>query len=91
MSKVQAELEVGSPIQSPLYGKQDLYPTAYNLEAPEYLEYKTPKVSRATGRYLRSHKTTLLLSLALLICCTGAAVASYFAIAFRDRANQWYV
>lgn len=86
MSKEQAELEVGSPAVSPVYGKQDLYPTAYNLETPEYFEYAKQKI--ATRRNYRPNKTTLVLSVALLLCGAGAAVASYFAVEFRDRAQK---
>lgn len=89
MSKEQAELEVGSPAESPLYGKQDLYPTAYNLEMPEYCEYERQK--KATRKQFRLEKTKLVLGVALLLCCAGAAVASYFAIEFHDRARKWYV
>lgn len=89
MSKEQAELEVGSPAESPLYGKQDLYPTAYNLEMPEYYEYERQK--KVFRRHFKIEKTTLVLSVGLLLCCAGAAVASYFAVEFRNRAQNWYV
>ena len=87
MAKEQAELEVGSPPESPMYGVQDEYPTAYNLEAPEFYEYKRQKVS--TRAASRLHTTTIALSLALVLCCAAAAVASYFAIMFRARVQNW--
>ena len=89
MSKEQAELEVGTPADSPLYGKQDLYPTAYNLETPEYFEYQRQK--KASRMHLRPDKTTLALGVALLLCYAGTAVASYFAVEFHYRAQKWYV
>ena len=89
MGREQAELEVGSPAESPMYGKQDEYPTAYNLEGAEYFPYKRHKQS--IKRSYTVPTTLLILSMALLLCCTAAAVASYFAIVFHKRAVRWYV
>lgn len=53
---------------------------------PEFCEYEKQK--KATRKHLRPEKTTLVLSIALLLCCAGAAVASYFAVEYRDRAQK---
>ena len=88
MDKGQADLEVGTPPETPIYGRQDEYPTAYNLEAPEFCEYKRKKESI---RVASNHKTFIALSVALILCCAIAAVASYFALVFRARVQNWYV
>lgn len=89
MDKGQAELEVGTPPETAMYGRQDEYPTAYNLEAPELCEYKRRKESIRVAP--AKHKTTIALSVALILCCAIAAVASYFALVFRARVQNWYV
>ena len=89
MDKQQAELEVGTPPETPMYGRQDEYPTAYNLEAPEFCEYKRKKESIRIAS--SNHKTTIALSVALILCCAAAAIASYFAFVFRDKLQNWYV
>ena len=89
MDKGQAGLEVGTPPETPIYGRQDEYPTAYNLEAPEFCEYKRQKESiRLASPF---HKTAIALGIALALCCAAAAVASYFALVFRARIQDWYV
>lgn len=89
MSREQAELEVGSPAVSSMYGKQDEYPTAYNLEGAEYSPYERHEQSIKRSYTLPT--TILILSMTLLLCCAGAAVASYFAVVFHERAVRWYV
>lgn len=89
MGREQAELEVGSPAESSTYGKQDEYPTAYNLEGAEYFPYKRHKQSNKRSYTIPT--TLLILSMALLLCCAAAALASYFAIVFHKRAVRWYV
>ena len=89
MSKEQAELKVGSPADYLTYVKQDKYPTAYNLETPEYFEYQKRKEPVRWKYRLRT--STLALGVALLFCCTGAAVASYYAISLRAQVQRWYV
>ena len=86
MHNDQAELEVGSPAESAIYGKQDEYPTVYNLEGAEYFPYRRQQES-ITRNYALS-KTTLALSIALILCCAGAAVASYFAVQYYERAQH---
>lgn len=84
MGKDQAGLELGSPSESSNYGKQDEYPTAYNQEAPEYYERKRER--SVVRRNCRS-QTALALGVALILCCAGAAVATYFAVQFRNQAR----
>lgn len=91
MSKEQAELEVGSPAQSSIYGKQDEYPTAYNLEAPEYLPCNNRRRDSGINNSRRFNKITAAWIAALLLCCAAAAVATYFALDFRDQARNWYI
>ncbi|KAL9586587.1 MAG: hypothetical protein Q9203_003805 [Teloschistes exilis] len=84
MGKDQAGLELGSPRKSSNYGRQDEYPTAYNQEAPEYYERKRER--SVVRRDCRS-QTAFALGLALILCCAGAVVATYFAIQFRNQAR----
>ncbi|KAL8691113.1 MAG: hypothetical protein Q9218_003587 [Villophora microphyllina] len=86
MGKGEAGLELGSPSECSNYGKQDEYPTAYNQEAPEYFERKR---ERTIVRWDYRSQTAIVLSIALLLCCAGAAVASYFAVQFRNQARHW--
>ncbi|KAL8793009.1 MAG: hypothetical protein Q9195_004413 [Heterodermia aff. obscurata] len=86
MPKEQAELEVGSPAESSMYGKQDEYPTVYNLEGAEYFPYTRQKESSRWDYALP--KTTLALGIVLILCCAGAAVAGYFAIQCHERARR---
>ena len=89
MHKEQAELEVGSPAESPIYGKQDEYPTVCNVEGAEYFPYGTQQESITRSYSLP--KKTLALSIALILCFAGVAVAGYFAIQCHERAQRWYV
>ena len=88
MAKEQAELEVSSPAESPMYGKQDEYPTAYNLEGAEYFPDKRQK-EPVRCSHVFSRKVVAL-SVALLLCFVGAAIASYLAIEFHQQAQNWY-
>lgn len=88
MGKDQAGLELGSPSESSNYGKQDEYPTAYNQEAPEYFERKRER--SVVRRDYRSH-AALALGVALILCCAGAAVATYLAVQFHNQARHWWV